>query len=370
MFSGVKRVAVKVGTGTLSREENLLDLAFMDALMDQVAEARDRGIETVIITSGAVGAGMGSLQISRRPTAIDELQALAAIGQSLLMHHYARAAAHHDIRVAQVLLTSGEMTQKASYLHVQNALRALLRMNAVPIVNENDSTAVEELRFGDNDSLSAHVANLANADLLVLLTDIDGLYNGDPSDPNSELIHTVDRIDHDLEAICGGAGSETGTGGMLTKVGAAKTLAASGIPTVIAHGRKVTLGEVLSGEPVGTLFVPQVDKTRMHYRWILAQKVCGRVVIDEGAARALLKRRTSLLPSGVTRVVGRFKLGEAVSVRKEDGTEVARGLAAYPASEARKIAGRQSSEIEDVIGHNAGDEMIHRDNLVIVLNGR
>ena len=368
LFSDVKRIVVKVGTRMLSRESNLLDLAVIDRLMDQVAEARKMGVETAIVTSGAVGAGMGVMNLRKRPENVNELQALAAMGQSQLMHSYARAAARHDLHVAQVLL-AGEFGAKEGYLHVQNTMRALFRMGAVPVINENDSVAVEELRYGDNDSLAAHVANLIQADLLVIFTDIDGLYEGDPKSPDAHLIHTVRAVDKHLESLCGGSGSATGIGGMQTKVRAAKTLSASGIPTVIAHGHRAAIGDVLRGQPIGTLFLPQEGKARGHQRWILAQKPAGSLVVDDGAADALIRRNTSLLPSGVKRVHGDFVKGEAVSVQTERGTEIARGLVAYSHEECRAIAGRHSKAIPAILGHPGGDEVIHKDNLVVVLNG-
>ena len=369
LFRDVKRVVVKVGTRMLSHDNNLLDLAVIDRLMDQIADAGKLGVEVALVSSGAVGAGMGGMNLQKRPDDVNDLQALAAMGQSLLMHHYARAAARHHLHVAQVLLAGGEFSAKESYLHVQNTMRALFRMGAVPIINENDSVAVEELRYGDNDSLSAHVANLINADLLIIFTDIDGLYEGNPSTPDARLIRTVRAIDKQLESLCGGSGSATGIGGMQTKVRAAKMLAASGLPTVIAHGHQVTVEEVLRGEQVGTLFLPQEGKARGHYRWILAQKPSGVITVDDGASDALVRRSTSLLPSGVIRVDGDFSKGDAVSIQTERGTEIARGLVAYSCDECRAIAGSQSDEIISILGYTGGDEMIHKDNLVTVLNG-
>ena len=369
LFAGVRRLVLKVGSRVLSTGEHLLDIPYLDELLDQIAAVRQRGIEVALVTSGAVAAGMGCLRRAKRPEGVDELQALAAIGQSMLMHHYARAAARHELNVAQVLLTAGELSQKATYLHVQNALRAIFTLGALPIVNENDSAAVEELRFGDNDSLSAHVANLVSADALVIYTDIDGLYDCNPGCEGARLIRTVSNVDRNVEDLCGGSVSATGVGGMQTKVAAAKTAAASGIPTVIANGRTTRLVDILAGDDAGTLFLAQGDHTRGHYRWILAQKVAGRIVVDAGAARAVLRGSSSLLPSGVVRVVGDFQKGDAVSITGEDGTELARGLAAYPSDDARKIAGRQSSTISELLGYADGEEMVHRDNLAIVLNG-
>lgn len=370
LFRSVRRFVVKVGTRILSSYDNLLDDEYIGHLIEQIAQARNDGLEAAIVSSGAVGAGMGSMGLTARPRALDTLQALAAIGQSVLMHRYKQAAGAHGIRVGQVLLTAGDLNRKTDYMHVQNALRALFRLGALPVVNENDSVAVEELRFGDNDSLSANVANLIGADLLIILTDTDGLFEGSPDlTPKPPLIRTIRTIDRRVEELCGDSGSETGIGGMGTKVQAARTAAAAGVPTVIAHGRKTTLQQIIAGESVGTLVLPQTDTARGHRRWILARKVSAVVFVDDGAANALMNRRTSLLPSGITRVRGSFKPGDAVSIHRQDGGEIARGLAAYSSGDVRKLAGHHTREITALLGYNAGDEIVHRDNMVITANG-
>jgi len=368
ILRAAKRIVVKVGTRILSRDDSSLDEDYIDGLMEQVAGVRASGVEVAIVSSGAVGAGMGSLGLRYRPKQIDVLQGLAGIGQTVLMHRYKTAARAREMRVGQVLVTAGDLNRKRDYMHVRSALQALFRLDAIPIVNENDSVAVDELRFGDNDSLSAHVANLVDADALLILTDADGLHEGAPdADSQTPIVRTVHRVDRSVEQLCGSGGS--GIGGMLTKLDAAKTLAASGVATVIAHGRKATVADILAGKPVGTLIVPQPGVARGHRRWILARKVSGTLVIDQGAVRALVSKRTSLLPSGISAVEGRFARGAAVSVVGPDRHEVARGLIAYSSSDARKLAGRQTSEIAEIVGHYAGDEMMHRDNLVMVANG-
>ena len=367
-LKNVRRVVVKVGTHVLSREDNSLDESFVDYLIGQVAAIRATGLQVAIVTSGAVGAGMGSMGISRRPTQIEMLQGLASIGQTVLMHRYKTAARDRGMRVGQVLLTAGDLNRKRDYIHVQGALRALFQLDAIPVINENDSVAVQELRFGDNDSLSAHIANLINADLLVIFTDIEGLFAGSPNDePKPPLVRTVWNIDRSIEQLCTSGGR--GIGGMRTKVEAAKTLAASGVPTVIAHGREVTLDRILAGEPVGTFFVPQANHTRAHRRWILARKIAGTLVIDTGAAKALVERNMSLLPSGIRNVSGRFSPGDAVSIIDEDGREVARGLVRYSSTHAKVLAGHHSRDIQSLLGFHAGDDIVHRDNLIIVVNG-
>lgn len=372
LLRSVRRMVVKVGTRILSGDDSSLDVAFVDGLMAQVAEVRSKGVEVAIVSSGAVGAGMGTLGLKTRPTKLDVLQAMAAVGQSVLMRHYDHAAAPHGMRVAQVLLSVADIRQKDGYKNVRNAFSALFRLGAVPIVNENDSVAVEELRFGDNDSLSAHVTNLIGAQLLAILTDIEGLYEGNPNQtPRPPLIRTVYTINRTVEALCGRSTSGAGIGGMRTKVGAAKMLAASGAPTIIAHGRQVRLVELLAGRPDGTLFLPQADREGMkvHYQWLLSIKPTGKLVVDDGAAKALVERRMSLLPSGVRRVYGRFAQGDSVSIHRLGWGEIARGIVKYSAEDVRKLAGRHSREIADVLGYNYGDEVIHRDNMVMITNG-
>jgi glutamate 5-kinase len=372
LFANVKRVVVKVGTSTLSGENHRLDTDFIAVLMEQIADLRQRGIEVALVSSGAVGAGIGALDLHKRPAEIEGLQAVAAVGQSLLMHYYDHAASSHGIKVAQVLLSAADLRRKSGYQNVQNVFRALFRYGALPIVNENDSVAVEELKFGDNDSLSAHVTNLIGGEVLIILSDIDGLYEGFPdADHRPPLVRTVYSIDSTVEALCGLSRSGVGIGGMKTKVNAAKTLAASGVATIIVNGRATTLGDVLSGADVGTVFLAgaaSLHRTR-HHRWVLAQKVAGRLVVDAGAAAALVERNTSLLPSGIKKVTGKFVEGEAVSIAIENGEEIARGVTRYGADEVKKIARHHSKDIAAVLGFTRGDEIVHRDNLVTVANG-
>ena len=373
LLGSARRIVVKVGTHILSRDDNLLDVTFIGQLMAQVAEVRAKGVEVAIVSSGAVGAGMGTLGLKARPAKLEDLQAMAAVGQSVLMHHYDHGAAPHGLHVAQVLLSATDIREKDGYKNVRNAFGALFRLGAVPIVNENDSVAVDELRFGDNDSLSAHVTNLINADLLVILTDTDGLHEGDPKrQPPPPLIKTVYQISRTVEELCGGSASGSGIGGMQTKVGAAKTLSLAGVPTIIAHGRKVRLAEMLAGKPDGTIFLPQTDREGMkvHHHWLLSIKPSGKLVVDDGAAKALIERGVSLLPSGVRRVYGRFAQGDSVSVhRLGGGGEIARGIVRYSAEDVRKLAGRHSREIADILGYDYGDEIIHCDNMVTIANG-
>lgn len=367
ILSRVRRVVVKVGTRILSKSDNSLDESYIERLIEQVSVIRERGVEVAVVTSGAVGAGMGAMGMSRRPAQVDVLQGLAGIGQTILMNQYQTAAKTHGMRVGQVLLTAGDLSRKRDYMHVQNALRALFAFDAIPVINENDSVAVHELRFGDNDSLSAHVSNMINADLLIIFTDTHGLFEGNPySDPPPAIVRTIWRIDQAVEGLCSACGG--GIGGMRTKLEAAKTLAASGIPTVFAHGREVTIEQVIEGETVGTLVVPQVDRARGHRRWILARKPRGVLVVDDGAVRALVERHTSLLPSGIREIEGRFSPGDAVSIVRSDRSEIARGLTAYSSADVRALAGHHTREIEQLVGHPGSEEIVHRDNLAMIVN--
>lgn len=368
----VRRLVVKVGTSTLSRADQKLDTDYIADMLKQVAGLRDAGLEVVIVTSGAVGAGIGALGLPGRPKDIGELQAVAAVGQSLLMHTYDHAASPVGIRVAQVLMSAVDLRRKSGYRNMQNVFRSLFHLGALPVVNENDSVAVEELKFGDNDSLSAHVANLIDADLLVIFSDIDGLFEGCPREGTDiPLIRTVFCVDSEIERLCGASTSGVGIGGMATKVNAAKMLAASGVPTVIAHGRTAKLAQIVAGDTVGTMFVAGCapGHTSRHQHWVLAQKTAGRLVVDSGAAKAIIEGNKSLLPSGIRRVTGKFSEGDAVSVVAEKGVEIAKGITRYSADEIRKIARHHSREIATALGYTRGDEVIHRDNLVTVLDG-
>ena len=365
----VNRLVVKVGSGLISAPAQGLLPERIGALADELAALAKDGREVVVVSSGAIAAGMARLGLAQRPRSIPEKQAAAAVGQSALMWHYEQAFARHEIRVAQVLLTQEDISARTRYLNARNTLLVLLRFRVVPIVNENDTVAVEEIKVGDNDNLAALVAHLIDADLLVILTDVDGLYTGDPRvDPGARWLPTVEAVTEEIERLAWDADGQVSVGGMSTKLEAARKVTSSGIPMVIASGREPgTLPRVLRGESVGTYFVPRGDRLQGRKRWIaFAVPPQGRLSVDAGARSALIERGKSLLPSGVVEVEGEFHAGEVVSLSAPDGKEFARGLTNYDAAELRKIQGAKTGAIEELLGYKSFDEVIHRDNLVLL----
>ena len=365
----VKRLVVKVGSGLISAPGRGLLPDRIGALADELAALAKDGREVVVVSSGAIASGMARLGLTQRPRSIPEKQAAAAVGQSALMWHYEQAFARHGIRVAQVLLTQEDISARPRYLNARNTLQVLLRFRVVPVVNENDTVAVEEIKVGDNDNLAALVAHLIDADLLVILTDVDGLYTGDPRvDPEARRLETVDAVTEEIERLVWDADGQVSVGGMSTKLEAARKVTSSGIPMVIASGRVPgTLRRVLRGEPLGTYFVPRGDRLAGRKRWIaFAVPPQGRLTVDAGARSALVERGKSLLPSGVVEVEGEFHAGEVVSLSAADGKEFARGLTNYDAAELRKIQGAKTKDLEERLGYKSFDEVIHRDNLVLL----
>ena len=365
----VKRLVVKVGSGLISSPETGLDPGRIGALADEMAALRNDGKEVALVSSGAIASGMSRLGLARRPRSIPEKQAAAAVGQSALMWHYEQAFARHGIRVAQVLLTQEDMSNRSRYQNARNTLLVLLRFRVLPVINENDTVAVEEIKLGDNDNLAALVAHLIDADLLVLLTDVDGLYTGDPRrDPGARRLDTVEAVTEEVERLVWNAESRVSVGGMSTKLEAAQKATSSGIPMVIASGQAPgTLRRVLRGEPVGTYFVARGDRLAARKRWIaFAVPPQGRLTVDAGARHALTERGKSLLPSGVIEVEGEFHAGEVVSLSEADGKEFARGLTNYDSVELRRIRGARTAALEGLLGYKSFDEVIHRDNLVLL----
>jgi glutamate 5-kinase len=354
LLKDISRVVVKLGTGVLTDSRKHPDLAQMEQLVAQVAEQRKAGREIVLVSSGAVGAGMGALGHSKRPNDLAELQACAAVGQSQLMATYEKLFGAFGLSVAQVLLTHDDLQHHERHLNARNTLVTLLRHGVIPIINENDVVSFTELNFGDNDQLSALVASLLPADLLVILTTVDGVIRNFGK-PNPETIPLVEKIDEDVEGLAGGTNSATAVGGMASKIQAAKIAMRSGIPLVIASGtKKHGLANILSGEEEGTLFVPQATKLQGRKRWIgFFHHPKGAVFVDDGAKRALRESGKSLLPPGVARCEGHFEKGEVIRICDLNGTEFARGIAAYTAEE---IQSRQLKRVE----------VVHRDDLVIL----
>jgi glutamate 5-kinase len=354
ILRGASRVVVKLGTGVLTDSRKRPELSQLRQLVRQLAECQHRGCDVVVVTSGAVGAGMGVLGFDRRPTALAELQACAAVGQSRLMAHYERLFARHDIAVAQVLLTHEDLAHHDRHLNARNSLITLLDRRVVPIINENDVVSVTELKFGDNDKLSALVAALLPADLLVILTTVDGLIEN-YGQPSARVLPVIERVDQSLERLAGGTDSPTAVGGMASKIQAAKIVMRSGIPLVVASGRKPdVMARILAGEPEGTLFQPQGSRLRGRKRWIaFFHHPRGVLVVDDGAKKALREKGRSLLLPGIVRCEGEFRAGEVVRICDLEGTEFARGLAGHDAAIVRS-------------GQLPSSEVVHRDNLVVL----
>jgi glutamate 5-kinase len=363
-----KRVVVKIGSAVLTRDGRGLNSESIGAWAAQVAELRARGIEVVLVTSGAVAAGMQRLGLSERPHALHALQAMAAVGQMGLVQAYESAFQRHGLRTAQVLLTHDDLAVRHRYLNARSTLRTLLDFGVIPVVNENDTVATEEIRLSDNDTLAALVANLIEADLLVILTDQAGLFDRDPRlDPQARLVTEGEAGDARLGAMAGGSGA-LGRGGMRTKLQAAERAARSGAATVIADGREDNvLRRVLAGEVVGTHLRATQERLTARKRWLAGlSRAAGKLVLDEGAVRVIRESGKSLLPVGVRRVEGEFERGDIVTCLDPDGREIARGLVNYSAAEAGRIIGQPSDQIESILGYVDEPEIIHRDNMVIL----
>ena len=365
----VKRLVVKIGSNVLTTNSHKLSETVVKRMVEDVVELRACGLEVAIVTSGAVAAGMGRMELTKRPEGVGELQALAAIGQVLLMDTYKAKFRSRGVPVGQVLLTAEDILgDRRRYLNLENTFRSLFAYGAVPLINENDSVAVVELKrkLGENDMLAAYVSNLIRADMLVVLSDVDGLYEGfGRKGPEGELVREVRQGGLNLEAMIGRTLSAKGSGGMATKLQAARLLMACGEMTVIAHGRKHRLRDIVAGDEVGTLFVPGGRKLNSRRRWIgFAGECRGSAVVDRGAQRAITERDKSLLPAGVIDCEGEFAAGDVVRIISECGVELGRGLSRYSAPELRRIFGMSSPEVERALGRPAL-EVIHRDDLVL-----
>ena len=363
-----RRVVVKIGSALLTNAGQGVDAAAIAGWAAQMARLRARGVEVVLVTSGAVAVGMQRLGRQARPHALHELQAMAAVGQMGLVQLYESAFQRHDLRTAQMLLTHDDLAERRRYLNARSTLRTLLDLGVIPVINENDTVATEEIRFGDNDTLAALVANLAEADLLLILTDQAGLHDRDPrAHPDARLVAEGAAGDALLLEMAGGSGA-LGRGGMRTKLLAAERAARAGAATVIASGREAdVIGRVLAGEPVGTWLKPAEERLAARKQWLAGHaRVAGGLVLDAGAVKVIREAGKSLLPVGVKRVEGEFTRGEIVACLDPEGLEVARGLVNYSADEARRIIGQSSDRIEVILGYVDEPELIHRDNLVVL----
>jgi glutamate 5-kinase len=367
-LAAARRVVIKVGSALLvEKSTGSVNRDWLEALADDVAAMRARGQEVVLVSSGAIALGRRELGLAKRKPKLEEKQAAAAVGQIRLAHAWKEVLERRGFTVAQVLLTLGDTEERRRYLNARNTLTTLLRLGAIPVINENDTVATAEIRYGDNDRLGARVAQMVSADCLVLLSDVDGLYTADPTrDETAQFIPEVPRITPEIESMAGGSASDVGSGGMATKVLAAKIAVAAGCHMCIAAGREAhPLRRIESGARC-TWFVADASPVTVRKQWIAGMlKPAGELVVDAGAARAL-RDGSSLLPAGVTAVKGRFDRGDAVVVLDPEGVEIARGLAAYSSTDAERIRGRHSSELEALLGFRGRDEMIHRDDLVLV----
>ena len=369
-----RRIVAKFGTNVLTAGTDRLNLELMSSLVAQVAGLHARGAEVLVVTSGAIAAGrhrLGLHDTRKDRKDIPFRQVLAAVGQSDLVQTYQELFARHGITVAQTLLTKSDLADRLGYLNARNALLAMLELRVVPVINENDVVASDEIegaKIGDNDNLSALVANLVDADMLALLTDIGGLYTADPrTNPSAELIPRVDRIDASIEALAGGTLSARSTGGMATKIQAAKLATGGGTDLYIVAGKEPdVITRLAEGEAIGTYFPAAGDRLESRKRWMLAGlSIKGTIVVDEGAAKVLRERKSSLLPAGVREVTGQFQRGDAVAIAGPDG-RIACGIANYAAEEITRIRGVRSDRIESVLGHHYGAEVVHRDNMVLL----
>lgn len=361
-------VVVKVGTNVLTNSRGELDRRRIESLAEQISRIREAGRRLVLVSSGAIGAGVGKLGLGTRPTDLPHLQACAAVGQSALMQLYQEALNPFQIHAAQILLTASDFDSRVRYLNVRNTISTLFEFNALPIINENDTVSIAEIKFGDNDQLAAMVANLLQAPLLILLTNVDGLYSSDPrSDANAKLLTTVPHIDAAVTGMAGASKSDLGTGGMKSKLKAARLATAAGGAVVMANGSiDGILDQIFRAEPVGTLFLPHGDAIPAWKRWLgFTAQPKGKLVVDSGAVGAIVQRGTSLLPVGVQEVEGDYGKGDVVTICDRAGHEVARGLTNYSAADTRKIMGLATDRIVKQVGNLPYVELIHRDNLVM-----
>ncbi|MCZ6685212.1 MAG: glutamate 5-kinase [Candidatus Dadabacteria bacterium] len=369
IISKVNRVIVKIGSSVLTDKDGSLSESIFEKLAREISKIRDKNIEVIVVSSGAIASGMKKLGITKRPKEISMKQAIAASGQSTLIWHYERAFSAFNQNVAQILLTLDGFLDRKRFLNARKTLITLLAMGIIPIVNENDTVAVEEIMLGDNDNLAAHITSLIEADLLIMLTDIEGLYNKDPrNNEDAELISLIERIGEEIENTAGDTFGRTTIGGMKTKIEAAKKAAAFGVPTIIANGKNGSvLEDIFDGKEVGTLFLPSEESLSGRKHWIaFTLKSAGEIVIDDGAKKAITSSGKSLLPSGIKEVKGNFGVGESVTCVDENGTQVARGLTSYSSQDIRKIMGSKTSDIEGILGYKYSDEVIHRDDLAVI----
>jgi glutamate 5-kinase len=367
VLKDVKIILIKIGSAVLTGE-NGLDLNIIEQLVDDVVDLKKRGYQVVMVTSGAIASGKHRMGITGLLKTMPQKQAAAAIGQSRLMRVYSNAFGKHGINVAQILLTMSDLTDRKRFLNVRNTLLTLMEWGVIPIINENDAISVEEIKFGDNDQLSAMAANISEAHLVINLTNIEGLYDKNPHrSKKAKVIPLVEHISEEIEEAASEGVSEVGTGGMKSKVQAAAKVTAFGIPYIIAPGKeKGVLREIFAGKEKGTLFLPMAEHLNSRKYWIaFTLRSRGKLIVDEGARQAIVEEGKSLLPSGIIQVEGDFSIGDPVICQDECGNVLAKGLVNYGASDVRKIMGLKTSKIEQVLGHKDYDEVVHRDNMAV-----
>lgn len=364
-----KRIVVKIGTSSLTHKNGKISLYSMDRAIRQLSDLKNEGYDIVLVTSGAVGAGLTRLNLNQRPTTTAEKQAVAAVGQGILMHMYEKLFSEYGIIVAQVLLTRDDLSIRKKCVNFINSIDNIFKYGVIPIINENDTVATEELNFSDNDTLSAMVASLIEADLLIILSDIDGLYDKDPHRyKDAKIIHTVKDINENIKKLAGDSFESMGTGGMKTKIKAAEIAVHSGVGMFIANGGEdMVLQKLLRGERIGTYFEPLTKKINRRGRWIAFSSLTeGVIYIDKGAEDALVKRGKSLLSCGIKSISGEFEIGDTVSISNMNNDIIGKGIVNFSSEDLMRIKGLNSSKIEDVLGHKLYDEVIHRDNLVVL----
>lgn len=366
--AAIKKIVIKVGTKVLTEKGFGLDKVRMKNLVGQVSTLTRNGIRVVIVSSGAIGSGMGLLKLTQRPKVLSKLQACAAVGQLHLMQAYDDLFKAQAILTAQVLLTQEDLNDRKRYLNAKATLLTLLNEGVVPVINENDTVSTDEIKFGDNDKLSSLVANLIEADLLVLLSDVDGLYKDHNHKKEKEIVSIVNNISSDIEAMAQKSKDEFGTGGMVSKLQAVRIAASSGIPCIIANGkRENVILDIIEGKKIGTMFLPSCEKLSAKKRWLcFSAKPKGMVKVDSGAKEALVKKHKSLLASGITGIEGDFKRNDIISILGEDGKEFARGTVNYSSKDINKIKGKKTTEIAKTLGYKDEDEVVHKDNLVVI----
>ena len=370
LLKNIKTAVIKIGSSVLTDENGILDETIFNSIASQISELNKKGINTVMVSSGAIASGMKKLNITKKPDDIQMKQAISASGQPSLIRYYELSFDEFGFNVAQILLTQDDLSNRKRFLNARKTISQLLDLGIIPIINENDSVSFEEIMFGDNDHLASLVTTLIGADILLLISNVDGFFDKDPAkDENAKLLNIIEEVDSRIESLAGNTSGKTTTGGMRTKIRAAKTAAVAGVPTVIANGKtEDIILDIFEFKNVGTFILPLKTRLKGRKKWIaFALKPSGRLILDKGAIMAITEKGKSLLASGIKKVEGSFGIGDAVGCYNEDMIEVCIGLTSYSSNEIIKIKGKKSSEIEEILGYKYSDEIIHRDEMAITL---